>query len=541
MDNTSSTINIHQIEALKQRLLEPANIILSYAKIITEKEVYQKLEEFDDEINKIFNSSNLLIEEINKVTSNEALNTKSDQIHDFQKKTRHDLRNIVNIILGYSEMILEDLDQTHQNYVDIQNLLQETKKFNSNLEALVKLNISQDEIVIDTQESAILNKLVSMIKPLSDKQGENKILGKILIVDDNKSNCEMIERQLIREGHKTQICYDGEQALYELGKEKYDTVLLDVLMPKKNGYEVLMEMKQNLELKDIPVIMISGFKEEDTIVRCIEAGVDEYLTKPINNILLKAKIKSSLERKKFRDKQKHDLKVASEVQQSLIPRQSSFPKNFYALNTAAKGVSGDFYDFINLDSNRYAFVLADVSGKGMHAGILMAKTSALFRGLCKKESSLKKLVSTINNELCETASRGMFVTAVFGIFYREENKVEFINVGHEPVLISSNLSSFVDIESKAPPIGMFEMTPDQLKIETYNPKNTGSLMFIFTDGITEGKLEDGREFGRQGLVNCIIENYNSSTEKIIREISKKLLFKNAILHDDVTILGIKFD
>ena len=541
MNKTSSTINIHQIEALKQRLMEPANIILSYARIISEPGVYQKLEEFDDEINKIVNSSNSLIEEINKVTSDEALNLKDDQVQDFQKKTRHDLRNIVNIILGYSEMILEDLDQTHQNYIDIQNLLEETKKFNNNLETLVKFNASQDEIIIDSQESEILNKLVSMIKPLSEKQDENKILGKILIVDDNKSNCEMVERQLIREGHKTKTCHDGEQAIYELSKNQFDTVLLDVLMPKKNGYEVLMEMKQNLELKDIPVIMISGFKEEDTIVRCIEAGVDEYLTKPINNILLKAKIKSSLERKKYRDKQKHDLKVASEVQQSLIPQQSNFPKNFYASNTAAKGVSGDFFDFVNIDSNRYAFVLADVSGKGMHAGILMAKTSALFRGLCKTESSLKKLVSTINNELCETASRGMFVTAVFGIFYRKENKVEFINVGHEPVLISSGKSSFVDIESKAPPIGMFEMTPDQLKVETYDPKQSGALMFIFTDGITEGKLENGEEFGRQGLINSILENYNSSTEKIIREITKKLLFKNAILHDDVTILGIRFD
>ena len=537
MSSSNKNIDSNQIEALKQRLLEPANIILSYANILRQNDTYQSLIDFEEELAKILSSSDQLLEEIEKATGN--LNLNEDQIQDYQKKTRHDLRNVINIILGYSEMILEDLEKSHPNFEDIDNLLEETKKFNNNLEQLVQFNHLKEIQKESSAENEVLKKLISMIKPLNTSENHDHIKGKILIVDDNKSNCEMIERQLVKEGHKTKICFDGQQALDELKKENYDTVLLDVLMPKKNGYEVLMEMKKNLETKDIPVIMISGFKEEDTIVRCIEAGVDEYLTKPINNILLKAKIKSSLERKKYRDKQKYDLKVASEVQQSLIPKPSSFPAGFYATNTAAKGVSGDFFDFVKIDNERYTFVLADVSGKGMHAGILMAKTSALFRRLSKSKTSLKEMVSTINNELCETASRGMFVTAVFGIYYKKENKVEFINTGHEPVLVSNNIESFVDIESKAPPIGMFEMTPDQLKVEVYNPQNKKAFLFIFTDGVTEGKLIDGKEMGREGLIDIIKANYLNSTQKIIDEVSKKLIFKNVTLHDDVTILGIE--
>ena len=153
-------------------------------------------------------------------------------------------------------MILEDLDQTHQNYNDIQNLLEETKKFNQNLEELVQLHVSTTEKQSNTEESEILKKLASMIKPLSDQNKSKTLYGRILIVDDNKSNCEMIERQLLREGYKTAICFDGVEAMNELNKSDYDTVLLDVLMPRKNGYEVLMEMKQSFKLKDIPVIMI---------------------------------------------------------------------------------------------------------------------------------------------------------------------------------------------------------------------------------------------------------------------------------------------
>ena len=539
MQKNHKTLSKNNLESLKQRLLEPANIILSYTNVFKEKHVLESLLEFEDELYKVIDASNQLIKEIEKAISDDVLNLPESEILNFQKKTRHDLRNVVNIILGYSEMILEDLEKTHENYKDLEILLSETKKFNQNLEHLVQLH-STTEAIETNKESEVLNKLAAMIKPLAERD-QKKIKGKILIVDDNVSNCEMINRQLLKEGHVTDIAYEGESALLKLKKDSFDAVLLDVLMPIKNGYEVLLEMKQSLKLKDIPVIMISGFKEEETIVRCIEAGVEDYLTKPINSTLLKAKIKSSLEKKKFRDKEKHDLKVAVEVQQSLIPKEVSFPSNFFASNTAAKGVSGDFYDFVQVNNHKYAFVLADVSGKGMHAGILMAKTSALFRNLSKTESNLKNLVTKINNELCETSSRGMFVTAVFGTYDKNENVVEFVNAGHEPVLIANGRNNFVNIESKSPPIGMFEMSAEQLKIETYRPTNQKSHLFIFTDGVTEGKLKDGSELGREGLEKIITEHFDKSPQIIIKRLKDQLLFENAILHDDITVVGIHFN
>ena len=251
-----SSSDRNNIEALKQRLLEPSSIILSYANILNEKSVSQSLDEFKDELHKIIDGSKKLIDEINHAVSDDVLRLESNEVLEYQKKTRHNLRNVINIIIGYSEMILEDIDPLHQNHPDIKNLLEETKKFNSNLEQLVQLNLSTQEQKTNSEESEILNKLASMIKPLAKQDKNNLITGKILIVDDNKSNCEMIERQLQREGHKTMTCFDGVEAMNELNKSNYDTVLLDVLMPRKNGYEVLMEMKQNLKLQDIPVIMI---------------------------------------------------------------------------------------------------------------------------------------------------------------------------------------------------------------------------------------------------------------------------------------------
>lgn len=534
-----SSIDRNNIEALKQRLLEPSSIILSYANILNEKSVSQSLDEFKDELHKIIDGSKKLIDEINHAVSDDVLRLESNEVLEYQKKTRHNLRNVINIIIGYSEMILEDIDPLHQNHPDIKNLLEETKKFNSNLEQLVQLNLSTQEQKTNSEESEILNKLASMIKPLAKQDKNNLITGKILIVDDNKSNCEMIERQLQREGHKTMTCFDGVEAMNELNKSNYDTVLLDVLMPRKNGYEVLMEMKQNLKLQDIPVIMISGFKEEDTIVRCIEAGVDEYLTKPINSTLLKAKIYSSLERKKFRDREKHDLQVAADVQKSLIPSEAYFPDNFYASNIAAKGVSGDFYDCIDIDSDRYAFILADVSGKGMHAGILMAKTSALFRNLTKIEKNIQKIAWRVNKELCETSSQGMFVTLVMGIYYKKIKAIEFINAGHEPVMIAKDNGSYVELESKSPPMGVMEIELNDFVLQTYNSKNENALFLTFTDGVTEGKTLSGEEFGREGVKNTINQLKHDSIKSVVKSINQSLILENQKLHDDITILGIE--
>ncbi len=125
--------------------------------------------------------------------------------------------------------------------------------------------------------------------------------GRILVVDDNENNRELLHRRLRRDGYTVTLAEDGRQALERLHAEPFDLVLLDVMMPEIDGYEVLRQMKATPALKDVPVLMISALDEIQSVVRCIELGAEDYLPKPFNPVLLQARVRSCLEKKAARD------------------------------------------------------------------------------------------------------------------------------------------------------------------------------------------------------------------------------------------------
>ena len=130
---------------------------------------------------------------------------------------------------------------------------------------------------------------------------ESAQAGVILVVDDDAANREMLERRLEREGHPVQLAESGRAALALLRSRRVDLVLLDVMMPELDGYEVLRQLKADAKLRDIPVLMISALDEIDSVVRCIELGAEDYLPKPFDPVLLRARIGACLEKKRLRD------------------------------------------------------------------------------------------------------------------------------------------------------------------------------------------------------------------------------------------------
>ena len=128
--------------------------------------------------------------------------------------------------------------------------------------------------------------------------------GYLLVVDDNKVNRILLARGLEGDGHKVETAENGKQALEKLRSDSFDLVLLDIEMPEMNGYQVLETCLQNPELRDIPIIMTSSLEELDSVVKCIELGAEDYLNKPVNPILLRARVNASLEKKRLRDEQR---------------------------------------------------------------------------------------------------------------------------------------------------------------------------------------------------------------------------------------------
>ena len=229
--------------------------------------------------------------------------------------------------------------------------------------------------------------------------------------------------------------------------------------------------------------------------------------------------------------------LAGGVQKSLFPNIEKFENFIYAKNVPARDVSGDYFDVVKVSSNEYFFTLADVSGKGIKAGMYMAKASSIFRTLSNLSYPLEKVVFSVNNELVEAKFKGMFVTAVFGKLNIKTGELVFINAGHESILTFDQNKNYEYIKSEMPPIGIVKyFTESMIKSSSINIKD--KTFMVYTDGVTEGYLKDGKELGAEG-VQKIIDNIQEVTPKtIVESIEKELNWGAEKLRDDITCMAI---
>lgn len=235
---------------------------------------------------------------------------------------------------------------------------------------------------------------------------------------------------------------------------------------------------------------------------------------------------------------KRELELAAEIQRSLLPeeKESDFPVK--GVNLPARVVSGDFYDFYPLDDGRVAFTLGDVSGKGMNAALMMAKTASLLRCLGKAIKEPGRLLTLVNEEVAETATRGMFVTLVHGVYDPESGYVRLANAGHEPPLVLSRDGEFMAIEAEAPPLGISPALLDEDGFPETELNLNGGRLFVFTDGVTEGYIDDGVELGIDGLKDMMTAAKDGDVQALLNSVRERIGGEGRVLRDDVTIIAI---
>ena len=229
--------------------------------------------------------------------------------------------------------------------------------------------------------------------------------------------------------------------------------------------------------------------------------------------------------------------LAAGVQKSLFPDISKFENFIFAKNVPARDVSGDYFDVVRSTPEEYFFTLADVSGKGVKAGMYMAKASSIFRTLTNLKYPLEKIVFGVNNELVEAKFKGMFVTAVFGKLNIKSGELIFINAGHESILTFDQEKNFEYIKSDMPPIGIVKyFTETMVKSNTINIKD--KTFVVYTDGVTEGYLKNGEELGAEGVQEIINKISEVTPKSIVEGIENQLNWGAEKLRDDITCLAI---
>ena len=232
--------------------------------------------------------------------------------------------------------------------------------------------------------------------------------------------------------------------------------------------------------------------------------------------------------------------LAAGVQKSLFPDISKFENFIFAKNVPARDVSGDYFDVVRSTPEEYFFTLADVSGKGVKAGMYMAKASSIFRTLTNLKFPLEKVVFGVNNELVEAKFKGMFVTAVFGKLNIKTGELVFINAGHESILTFDKGKNYEYIKSDMPPIGIIKyFTETMVKSNTMNLKD--KTFVVYTDGVTEGYLKNGEELGAEGVQNIINSIEKINPKNIVLSIEKELNWGAEKLRDDITCMAINIE
>ncbi|MCK8824028.1 response regulator [Fuchsiella alkaliacetigena] len=218
---------------------------------------------------------------------------------------RHDLYTYLNHILGYSEMLIEDLNDEHDK--EILECLERVYGFGSQLQDLIQSLTDTSQLIDINLNHLIIDKIDSQAKIKKDTssvpKAEDKQEHLVLVVDDVKMNRNLLKRRLNKLNCQVKEAKGGYEALELLQKNSFDLILLDIMMPGLDGYQVLSKIKKDKELKHLPVIMISAVDEMDSVVRCIEDGAEDYLAKPFNPILLKARVNACLTKKRFHDQQ----------------------------------------------------------------------------------------------------------------------------------------------------------------------------------------------------------------------------------------------
>jgi len=251
--------------------------------------------------------------------------------------------------------------------------------------------------------------------------------------------------------------------------------------------------------------------------------------------LLNARLAASLLEQ---ERVKREIELAAEIQRNLLPASGRPGFPLFGFNIPAREVSGDFFDYFTLADGRIAWCLGDVSGKGINAALLMAKTASLYRCLGKTETNPSLLLARINDEIVETATRGMFVTLIGGIYDPVRDTVCFANAGHEPPLYYGRDGIFRSFQADAPPLGILSSAGDGNQFPQETVTLDGGSFYIFTDGVTEGILPNGVPLGTDGVKRSLTENAGLPLDERLKAICRMLDRDDGALHDDITLLGI---
>jgi serine phosphatase RsbU (regulator of sigma subunit) len=371
----------------------------------------------------------------------------------------------------------------------------------------------------------------------------------VLLVDDAPANIQ-VATSILKDIYKIRVATNGAKAL-TLVKDAPppDLVLLDVMMPEMDGYEVCARLKADPETRDIPVIFLTGQTEIEDETRGFEVGAVDYIHKPFSPAVVKARVQTHLVLRGIREQLaqqlltiQKELETARKIQMSILP--SSIPQ-LAGLDIAARyipmtSVAGDFYDFIVVDEKHVGILVADVSGHGMPAALIASMLKIALAAEMAHAADPAKVLLGLNQTLCGKFQHH-FVTAAYLFVDMLKGTLTYAGAGHPPLLLWGKSSAGVrDVEENGLFLGKF---PWATYTSRELPLNAGDWCLLYTDGIPETANPAAVEFGTDRFKQVLETDESTSADQFADRLLEELSRWSARgpaedLDDDITIVAI---
>jgi sigma-B regulation protein RsbU (phosphoserine phosphatase) len=370
---------------------------------------------------------------------------------------------------------------------------------------------------------------------------------RVLIVDDVKANIDVLVEAL-RDDYKLSVGLSGESALKSIEKNLPDLVLLDIMMPGIDGYEVCRRLRETPATREVPVMFLSTLEDVLNKTRGFEVGGNDYLTKPFNVLEVKARVRSLLRAKAYSDAVKeklaNELRIAREIQLGILPADvsqsgRSSGLDIQAIMEPARDVGGDLYEVMPIADGRVAVVIGDVSGKGIPAALFMAVTTTLVRVAAQQLERPDDILSRVNEGLIVHNPRGMFVTLFCAIIEPFTGKVSSASCGHpSPVLLRAGEVPSLPCRSAGLAAGI--MADIEIPSQSLELKAGDTLLF-YTDGVTEAFDAEEHQFGERRLLASLADMAGRSAPDALNAslAAVRQHAGDAMQSDDITIVAVR--
>ena len=370
---------------------------------------------------------------------------------------------------------------------------------------------------------------------------------RVLLVDDAKANLDILVEGL-RGEYKLSLALSGEMALAVAARTLPDLILLDIMMPGMDGYEVCRRLRALPETAELPIIFLSSLEDVQHKSRGFEAGANDYVTKPFDLIEVKARVRAQLKAKAYSDAVKDlmaaDLRVAREIQMGMIPQDFSAIETEFGVELAgvlepAREVGGDLYSAFPVAAGRLLILVGDVSGKGIPASLFMVRASSLVRLLGRHCAEPETILAQLNDELSADNPSCMFVTMLCVVYEPATGRIVMANAGHnKPVLLRKGSAPSWAIAKAGIALG-FE--PGLVFPRTELLLQPGDSLVLYTDGVNEAFNEDEECFGNPRLLDELAAYTGVAAEAASRGLLKSVRdFAGAATQsDDIAILVLR--